>query len=247
MTYRISELARRSGFSASTLRYYETLGLLPEPDRTDAGYRVYDDGTLERLAFIARAKTMGLALDDIAELVRLWADGLCAPVQDRLRDLVDAKVGEVRGQLGELSRFANQLEHLSESLAATEPAERCGPGCGCDTQLPAPVVDAPKADDATVAIACTLSSAEVIDRSAEWADLLDHVTDRQPTPAGVRLRLEADPRIVGRAADLAAREVDCCAFFSFTIGLGSGGAWLEVGAPPDGRPVLDALFGAVGS
>src|SRR5262245_13015487 len=140
MGYRISELAERSGFSPSTLRYYETIGLLPEPERTDAGYRVYDDAALERLGFISRAKTMGLALDDITELTALWADGPCAPVQERLQSLLDAKVAEVNTQLADLSRFALQLSHLRRSVAAIEPADRCGPGCGCDVDLP---VDAP--------------------------------------------------------------------------------------------------------
>jgi len=243
MAYRISELARRSGFSPSTLRFYETVGLLPDPDRTGAGYRVYDEATLDRLEFIARAKTMGLSLGDIAELVALWADGPCAPVQDRLKDLLDAKVTEVRTQLDELSSFAAQLAHLRASLAATQPAERCGPGCGCDAELPTPVTLGAKAGSAP--IACTLSASQAADRSSEWADLLAQVTAREPTPAGVRLRLPSDPDTVGRAAGLAVQEADCCAFFSFAVVIAAGDAWLEVAAPPDGHGVLDALFGTV--
>ncbi len=63
MSYRIAEVAERSGFPAATLRYYERVGLLPEPSRTAAGYRDYDDRTLERLAFIARAKRLGCSLE----------------------------------------------------------------------------------------------------------------------------------------------------------------------------------------
>jgi DNA-binding transcriptional MerR regulator len=244
MGYRISELARRSGFNASTLRYYETVGLLPDPDRTDAGYRIYDDAALERLAFIARAKTMGLTLEDINELVALWADGPCAPVQDRLRDLLDAKVTEVQSQLVDLSRFAAQLYHLRTSLAATQPAERCGPGCGCDTPLPAAITLGAKPTMSTAPIACTLSADDAADRSTEWADLLSHVTERKPTAAGIALRLPSDPDIVARAAELAVQEAACCAFFFFAVNVDASGVWLEVGAPPDGRRILDALFGA---
>jgi DNA-binding transcriptional MerR regulator len=243
MGYRISDLARRSGFSASTLRYYETVGLVPAPDRTVAGHRVYDERALERLEFIARAKTMGLALDDIVELVGLWADGPCAPVHDRLRHLLGAKVGEVRDQLAELSRFAAQLEHIRDSLAASEPAERCGPGCGCDTGLPAPL--SPEPAWGPVPIACTLSPAEAVDRATVWADLLAQVTDRQATVDGVRLRLPAGPDAAAHAAELAVREAECCAFFSFAVTVDSTGAWLDVAAPPEGRTVLDALFGTV--
>ena len=57
--YRIKEVSERSGFSAPTLRYYEEIGILPEPKRTPAGYRSYDDSTLARLSFIARASSSG--------------------------------------------------------------------------------------------------------------------------------------------------------------------------------------------
>jgi DNA-binding transcriptional MerR regulator len=228
-SYRISELARRTGFAPSTLRYYESVGLLPDPDRTDAGYRVYDDTALERLGFIARAKQMGLALEDIAELAALWADGPCAPVQERLRVLLEDKVTDVREQLGELNRFAAQLEHLRSSLEAIEPADRCGPGCGCDTELSAPIV-------------CTLSMDERPDRSNAWTELLERAVARESTATGVRLRFDADPKVVSRVADLAVKEAECCAFFSFTLTVDTRGVWLAVDAPADGRPVLDALF-----
>jgi MerR family copper efflux transcriptional regulator len=65
---RIAEVARRSGFSPATLRYYEDIGLLPATSRTRGGYRAYDERTLERLAFIARAKQLGCSLEEIADL-----------------------------------------------------------------------------------------------------------------------------------------------------------------------------------
>jgi DNA-binding transcriptional MerR regulator len=228
-SYRISELARRTGFAASTLRYYESVGLLPDPERTNAGYRVYDDSALERLGFIARAKQMGLALADIAELVSLWADGPCAPVQERLCALLDDKVNDVRAQLGDLNGFAAQLEHLRSSLGATEPADRCGPGCGCDTELSVPIV-------------CTLSTDDMSDRSNAWTELLGQAVARESTATGVRVRFDADPHVVSTVADLAVREAECCSFFSFMITVDARGVWLAVDAPPDGRPLLDALF-----
>lgn len=87
-TYQIAEAARRTGFSSSTLRYYEDISLLPPAARTEAGYRAYDDGALARLAFIARAKQLGCTLDEIADLATAWEGGRCEPVQSRLRDRV---------------------------------------------------------------------------------------------------------------------------------------------------------------
>ena len=63
-TYTIGEIADRSGFSASSLRYYEGIGLVEPASRTASGYRLYNDGSLDRLAFIARAKQLGCTLDE---------------------------------------------------------------------------------------------------------------------------------------------------------------------------------------
>lgn len=74
---RISQLAERSGVPATTLRFYETAGLLPA-DRTAAGYRLYDQEAVERLAFIGAAKHLGLPLEEIADLLGVWeTGGLC--------------------------------------------------------------------------------------------------------------------------------------------------------------------------
>ena len=95
---------------------------------------------------------------------------------------------------------------------------------------------------ARVEIACTLSSNEAADRTQEWRDALGLVTERRATESGIRLRLPADPVTVGRVAELVTREADCCAFFSFTLTVEHASVWLDVAAPPDGKPVLDALF-----
>lgn len=61
--YTIGEVADRSGFSVSALRYYEGIGLVAPSARTDCGYRVFDDAALLQLAFIARAKRLGCSLE----------------------------------------------------------------------------------------------------------------------------------------------------------------------------------------
>jgi MerR family copper efflux transcriptional regulator len=128
---RISELAGRSGFSASALRYYEQAGLLPVPARTSGGYRSYRPETLDRLRFIARAKQLGLPLEEIRELAAVWDGGSCAPVQRGLAGLLDAKITEVRARIAELSAFAAQLSAVRDGLGAHTPAGACDDGCGC--------------------------------------------------------------------------------------------------------------------
>jgi MerR family copper efflux transcriptional regulator len=89
---RIAEVADRVGISTATVRYYERIGVLPEPRRGDNGYRCYDEHTVERLEFIARAKQLGCTLDEIGELVVAWDGGECGPIQDRLRTVVADKL-----------------------------------------------------------------------------------------------------------------------------------------------------------
>lgn len=130
-TYRISDVAARSGFSAATLRYYEEIGLLPEPARTPAGYRRYDDHAIERLAFIARAKRLGCSLDEIADLSTAWDSDQCGPVQDRLRDVVADKLANARQQVADLLTLINDLEQTRATLEGHRPIGPCDDQCGC--------------------------------------------------------------------------------------------------------------------
>lgn len=66
---RIGELAERTGVEATTIRYYEGIGLLAEPERTPAGYRDYDETTAARLRFIRAAQSVGLTLGEIREVL----------------------------------------------------------------------------------------------------------------------------------------------------------------------------------
>jgi MerR family transcriptional regulator, copper efflux regulator len=130
-TYTIGEAAERSGFSASALRYYEGIGLVPPSMRTDAGYRLYDDDTLARLAFIARAKQLGCSLEEITDLVGIWDGERCSPVQKRFHDLVTTKLAETQRQIAELTALSDQLRHAATQLAGPAVDGPCSAGCAC--------------------------------------------------------------------------------------------------------------------
>ena len=102
--YLIAEVAQRTGFSTSAVRFYEQSGLV-RPGRTPAGYRRYDDEHLDTLAVIGRAKGFGLTLDESTELLGLLGQDQCAPVQDRLKALVDTKIADAERRIAELSSF----------------------------------------------------------------------------------------------------------------------------------------------
>ncbi len=121
------------------MRFYEQVGLLPA-GRTAAGYRVYDDGALERLEFIASAKHLGLGLEEIRELLGVWEQGVCAAVRARLRPLVAAEIAEAERRIAELQAFSAHLARVHTELGVPAPAGPCGPDCGClATGPPGPV------------------------------------------------------------------------------------------------------------
>ena len=68
----IGEAAATAGVTPKMVRHYETLGLVPEPDRTDAGYRLYGEREIAMLRFIRQSRTLGFSMQQIAELMALW-------------------------------------------------------------------------------------------------------------------------------------------------------------------------------
>lgn len=233
MGYRISEVSRLTGFTPTTLRFYEQAGVLADPARTEAGYRVYDDRDVERLRLIARAKELGCTLEEIAGLVQAWDDDQCGPVKHRLRSLVHAKVADVRRHVAEQIAFAAQLQATAAALDERPVDGPCDDSCGCSTTTA--TATAPD-------IACTLGAGGMEARVEEWHALLDHVVERRPIPDGVRL-LFGSPAPLDEITRLAAAELGCCSFFAFAITVDGRGVALEATAPADGQPVLEALFG----
>ena len=110
---RIGVVAGRAGVRVSLIRYYEEIGLLPEPERI-SGQRRYDDTVLRRLAVIDVAQRAGLSLEEIRELVEHGND----PMNDRLRDLAARRLPEIDALIERAQRVRTWLE------AATR--------CGCE-------------------------------------------------------------------------------------------------------------------
>lgn len=128
---RISQLADRVGVPASTVRYYERVGLIPEPARTDAGYREYDTAAESRLLFITRGKRLGLALDEIRDLMIVWNGTNCSATQVRMAELVAAKRAEIVARIHELEQFVEQLDAVHSDLSANTGPDTCAPDLQC--------------------------------------------------------------------------------------------------------------------
>ena len=118
---RIGELARRNGLAASAVRYYEQLGLLPAPSRTESGYRSYPDDTVDRLTFIRSAQAVGLTLAEVRQVlgVRDTGEAPCRVVTE----LIDRRYAEVRARISELQALERDLTQLRERAALLEPRD----------------------------------------------------------------------------------------------------------------------------
>jgi MerR family redox-sensitive transcriptional activator SoxR len=102
---RIGEVASRAGIRVSQIRYYEEIGLLPEPDRV-SGQRRYDDTVLRRLAIIDVAQRAGLTLDEIRDL----ADHGNDPMSARLRELAERRLPEIDALIERAQRVRAWLQ-----------------------------------------------------------------------------------------------------------------------------------------
>src|SRR5260370_13464624 len=104
---KIGQLARRVNVNVRTLRYYEALGLLPAPQRTETGYRLYSEADERRLRFVLQAKRIGLSLEEIGRILELGRDGsACSYVREivsrHIAD-IDARIAELHAMRAELS------------------------------------------------------------------------------------------------------------------------------------------------
>lgn len=137
---RIGELARRAGIGVRTVRFYEQRGLLRQPERSEGGYRVYGEQDLEILATIRQCKVMGLSLQEVAEVLRLFpadpaarAAGDAADAEEHascltsLRQLGTAKLAQLDARLAELDKVRKLLCSAISAIDASLAARRQTP------------------------------------------------------------------------------------------------------------------------
>jgi len=114
---RIGQLADRFDLNTKTIRYYEDIGLLPEPERTAGGYRLYAEADADRLRFIRTAQRLGLMLDDIREILAFKEKGEtpCGYVRGLLRQHaqdLERRIAEMQALRDELLVLVNRAQHL---------------------------------------------------------------------------------------------------------------------------------------
>jgi len=120
--YRIGELARQTGVSRDTLRFYEREGLVRPSERSEGGYRLYESEALQRLGFIKQAQALGLSLKDIHSLLEVMQEG--QPPCDNVRGLLRQKVALLNRRIAELTTLRDTLAQRL-SWAETHPDPAC--------------------------------------------------------------------------------------------------------------------------
>lgn len=123
----VSELAQRAGTTADTIRYYERIGLLPEAERSPAGYRLFTEEDTRRVAFVKRAQRFGLQLDEIRQLLDIRERGLCPC--GHARDLLTDKLTAIDEQLEALARLRDDIRTIIDDgeVAGGQDCWPCGP------------------------------------------------------------------------------------------------------------------------
>lgn len=119
----IGQLARRTELNVESVRYYERRGLIPEPRRSESGYRLYSQEAIARINFIKRAKTLGFSLSEISELLSLRVDpeSTCRMVRTRARE----KTADIESRIETLQDMKRALVKLTASCRGSGPTSEC--------------------------------------------------------------------------------------------------------------------------
>lgn len=122
----IGQVAKQVGFSAKMIRHYESIGLLPEIGRTDAGYRIYTAQHIQTLLFIAHAKSLRFSSEQIKGLLALWQN----------KDRQSAQVKTLA--LAHIEQLNQQIIQLKNMVSVLEQVTSC---CQGNEQAPCPILD----------------------------------------------------------------------------------------------------------
>lgn len=114
----IGEVARRAGLNSRTIRFYESIGLVGAPERASSGYRDYGEKDVHRLRFVASARALGFAVEEIRQLLALYDDRERSSAD--VKDVVLHHVEEIDRKLNELAAMRRTLLHLAERCHGDE-------------------------------------------------------------------------------------------------------------------------------
>jgi Cd(II)/Pb(II)-responsive transcriptional regulator len=120
----IGELAKLTGCSVQTIRYYEKQNLLESTARSEGNFRLYDASAVEQLMFIKHCRSLDLALSEVRQLIELnqSPDMHC----DDVNSMIDNHIEQVEQRMTELERLRQHLTSLRDSCSTNRTVEECG-------------------------------------------------------------------------------------------------------------------------
>jgi MerR family copper efflux transcriptional regulator len=121
--YSIGQVAKQSGVSVETVRYYEKEGLLEKPERTESGYRQYNESVIERLSFIQQAKGLGFTLAEILELLSLEIK--TETTSKDIKQIAQSKLHTIEEKIKMLKRMQRTLKDLVTQCDGQGSIEQC--------------------------------------------------------------------------------------------------------------------------
>lgn len=139
MHMRIGQAARMTGLSVKAIRYYEAVGLLPPPLRSEGRYRLYGEEDTRRLHLLKRAKQLGFTLREAGELLNLAGLGCCMTVRPGLRVLLDEKLRQIDARIRDLQTLRASLADYARGLPAGTEQDTAS----CKPDLCVPAMDVP--------------------------------------------------------------------------------------------------------
>jgi MerR family transcriptional regulator, copper efflux regulator len=114
----IGQAAKSSAVSAKMIRHYESIGLLPKAQRTQSGYRLYDETDVHTLRFIQRARSLGFPLETIRTLLALWRNRRRSSGQ--VKELSLRHVADLERKISEMQAMVRTLKHLAHNCHGDE-------------------------------------------------------------------------------------------------------------------------------
>jgi MerR family transcriptional regulator, copper efflux regulator len=123
----IQDLAQITGVSAKTIRYYESIGLMPDPDRAENNYRQYKPDAIERLRFIVSARSIGFNLTDIGEFLSARDEGTL-PCK-RVLDSFDQRITDIDRRIADLLELRDTLTRIRKEGESMPPDKQCDDQC----------------------------------------------------------------------------------------------------------------------
>jgi len=118
---KIGQLSEQTNCKIETIRYYERIGLLPEPARSEGGYRLYEESHLKRLSFIRRSRELGFTIGEIRGLLNLVDGGsyTCSDVKTITLEHVET----IRQKIADLKKLEKTLSRIASQCAGNETPE----------------------------------------------------------------------------------------------------------------------------